>query len=72
MSFSNGWFGEEFFQAIHQLFELGIASEKIFDLGTKISTFLAGLLVRKYVIVVLHDFFGILWPDHSIRVMKPV
>jgi hypothetical protein len=59
-------FGEKVFQAIDELLEPGIAGEEGFDLGTKISTFPAGLLVRKYVVIILHKVFGILCGDHSI------
>jgi hypothetical protein len=58
-------FGEEFFQAIDEFLEPGISSEEGFDLDTKISTFPAGLLVRKYVVIVLHVFCWILCADHS-------
>ena len=64
-------FGEKIFQAISQLFELGIPGEELLDLDAKFSAFPAGLVVRKYVIVVLHDgFFGVLWRDHTIDVVK--
>jgi hypothetical protein len=48
-------FRQKLFEDIDQLFEFGVAGEKVLDLGTKVSTFPAGLLVRKYVVVVLHD-----------------
>jgi hypothetical protein len=64
-----GWFREKALEAIDQLFELGIAGEEIFDLGTKVGTFPAGLLVGKYVVVVLHDLGGILCRDHTIQLL---
>jgi hypothetical protein len=48
-------FRQKLFEDIDQFFEFGVAGEKVLDLGTKVSTFPAGLLVRKYVVVVLHD-----------------
>jgi hypothetical protein len=68
--FDRGGLGQELFEDIDQLFEPGIAGEKCFDLGMKVRTFLAGLLVRKCVVVVLHDVFGILLRDHNIRELR--
>ncbi len=56
--FDRGRLGQKLFEDIDQLFKPGIAGEKCFDLGTKVRTFLAGLLVRKCVVVVLHDVLG--------------
>jgi len=57
MRFDGRLLWDKFFQYINQLFEPGIAGEELFDLGTKFRTFPSCLLVRKYVIVVLHDVF---------------
>ena len=66
MCFHSGRLGQKFFQNLDQLFEFGVAGEEFLDLGTNIRTFAAGLLVGKYVVVVLHDVFEDPWPDHTI------
>ena len=58
--------GKKLFQAIDQLLKSGISGEESLDLGTKISTFPAGLLVRKYVVIILHKVDGVLCRDHNI------
>jgi hypothetical protein len=55
--FDRGRLGQKLLEDFDQLFKPGITGEKGFDLGTKVRTFLAGLLVRKCVVVVLHDVF---------------
>ena len=49
--------GNQLFEHVDELFKSGVAREELFDLGTKFRTFPSCLLVRKYVIVVLHDVF---------------
>lgn len=56
LSIDCGWFGKEFFEALNQLFKLGVAGKQFFDLGTKFRTLSCGLLMSKYVIVVLHCY----------------
>ena len=56
--FDRGRLGQKLFEDLDQLFEPGIAGEECFDLGTKVRTFPVGLLVRKCVVVVLHDVLG--------------
>ncbi len=53
MSFGGG----QLFEHVDELFKSGVAGEELFNLGTKFRTFPSCLLVRKYVIVVLHDVF---------------
>lgn len=67
MRFDGGLHGNELFEHVDQFLESRVAGEELFDLGTKFRTFPSCLLVRKYVIVVLHDVFGILWRDHTIH-----
>lgn len=47
---------KELFEAVQQLFQLYVAGEKLFDLGTQSRTLGCGLFMGKYVIVVLHDY----------------
>jgi len=62
MCFNSRLLGKKILEDIDQLFEPGIAGEKSFYLDTKVRTFIAGLLVRKCVVVVLsHALFGVLW-----------
>jgi hypothetical protein len=46
--------GNEFLQAIHELFELSVANQQLINLYAKIGAFPAGLLMRQHIIVVLH------------------
>jgi hypothetical protein len=57
MCFDCGRLGKKLFEDIDEFFESGVAGEEFLDLRTEISTFPAGLLVRKYVVIVLHDVF---------------
>jgi hypothetical protein len=45
---------EKLLKAIEQLFQLHITSKQFFDLGTKRFALIGGLLMSKYVVVVLH------------------
>src|SRR5579859_5611315 len=51
-----GRFGKKFLEAVNQLFQLGVPGEQLFDLGTKLRALFCGLLVSKYVIIVLHCY----------------
>lgn len=57
VGFDGGRFRKKLFEDIDELLKSGIAGEEFLDLGTKFRTFPSSLLVRKYVIVVLHDVF---------------
>src|SRR5215469_16934890 len=46
--------GKEFFQYLDQLFELCVADEKLFDLGTELRTIIRGLPVCKHIVISLH------------------
>jgi len=42
-------------QAINELFEFFITGEKALDLGAKFAALFRGLLMSKYVVIILHD-----------------
>jgi hypothetical protein len=56
MGFDRGRFGKKFLEAINQFFQLGVSGKQLFNLGTKLRTLSCGLLVSKYVVVVLHCY----------------
>src|SRR5579872_7075864 len=56
MGLDRGRFGKKFLEALNQLFQLGVPRKQLFDLGTKLRTLSCGLLVSKYVVVVLHCY----------------
>jgi hypothetical protein len=45
---------QKFPEALDESFKFCVACEKLFDLGTKLGALFRGLLVSKYVVIVLH------------------